>query len=632
MTAATSGEPFTGSEATVVSCACKRDFRATREAIENGLKLIRLRFSLGKGELPLLEVSSLDKFLLYLLGTGTTRASVQFPRVQRGWCNEGFPRFVRLGRKSRWALAHSVASLKRSIPPATCALHPPPSSFDKWLANTTQVHPSSPEYLQFARSVARKVFRFGWDRTYESFCESTAPRASARFEKKTNGSDEWARLSNRSEYYLATTRGVLPAPLCPDPDFRIRYKEVASAGKCRPLGIPSLEFDLLAPLHKAMYQYIASKEWIMRGPPTSKRIERVCKGKYQTSVDLVSATDNLPLDVTEAILGVALAKSSNIPGPVKVWACQSLRPSIFHKGWCVGIVSHGQMMGTYLSFPLLCLQSYVAALWAGRHSKVRGILVNGDDTIISSDHPLGSYPDGFQLNERKTIRSENVAELNSTTFLRKSTKVTDKKKKGWEEVRSLRRGAALADFSGILHLASAAIKAGPRWVDGLVKMRWGSRWKLTPLQLGFSLRVHSAWRRQTCALIHFPLKHPEPSLDNRFMTVFDEPTGESQLAFREQLFNTGRRSVGGTLSFNTRKSLWKSIYGVPHVPQAKRGPAMLPTRGKFRTRTSYDPCWKPEPSLHRDRWFLSLEHEEFWEKRKEKERSRLLRAWATSSS
>lgn len=631
----TSLKPSTGCGATVSRCLCKQDERATKEAIENGLKLIRLRFTLGVGELPWLPVISLDKYLLYLLGSGTKRTAVPFPRAQRGWNNDGFPSFVRLGRKSRWALAHSVASLKRSLPAPSCAAHPPPSSFDKWHKTATSCsNLSSPEYLAFARKIARRVFKFGWDFSYRSFCESNAPRASSRYEPRTTGSGEWSSFSNQADYLLATTRGVLPPFLRPDLpedvgsvpvlDFRLRYKEIPSAGKCRPMGIPSVEYDILAPLHKAMYQYIAGKDWLMRGPPSSSRIKSTCLGNYNTSVDLTAATDNLPLDVTEAVLCVALAKARHIPGAVKVWACQSLRPSIFHKGWCRGIVSHGQMMGTYLSFPLLCLQSYIAAQWAGRHSQVRGILVNGDDTIISSDFPLGDYPEGFILNDRKTIRAKDTVELNSTTFLRNG-------RGKWEEVKHLRRGAALADYPGILHLASAAVKAGPAWMDALVKIKWGSRWRLTPLQMGLSLRVHSAWRRQTTVCnVHVPLPRPPPDIDDRFLTVFEEPCVASQLAFRQLIFNSGRRPLNGELEIKSRKRLWKLMYGVPRVPRPRKVRTTYRLGRRFNSHISYDPNWKPDPSLGRDRWFLSLEHEEFWEERRSEESSRLLATWATS--
>jgi len=202
----------------------------------------------------------------------------------------------------------------------------------------------------------------------------------------------------------------------------------------------------------------------------------------------VNATDNLSLEVTEAVLGALLRKSAHVPGQVRLRAYQSLRPFVDCAGEEVE-VSHGQMMGGYLSFPLLCLHSYLAALWAlgGREGK---ILVNGDDTLVSTSVFLdaSSYPPGYQLNDMKTIRSGNVAEINSTAFL---------KGKGgrWREVRHLRRGGFLADFRGMLHAASA-VAADHEWTSAFVRSRIGKKWGFLPSQLGLHPSSHPAFVRE----------------------------------------------------------------------------------------------------------------------------------------
>lgn len=509
-------------------------------------RLIRLRFSLGKGELPDLEVGDLSKYLLFLLGSGTPRPPLPFPRAQRGWDLNGFPIFQRLGRRQRWELAHSLASLKRSLP-GGCKHHTS-SSFSPWLAKaTSSPPPTSPAYLAFVRKVCRRVFRFGWDETYDSFLESPAPRVSARFGLLTKASVEWASRSSYDEYQLACLHGKLPSFLCGS--YRLRYKEVPSAGKCRPLGIPSLEYDLLAPLHKTMYQYLSTKSWLLKGPPTAAKIGDCCVGRLQTSVDLTGATDNLSLDVTEAILGVALAKSVRVPGPVKVWACESLYPTIYHRGSAWGSVSHGQMMGTYLSFPLLCLQSYCAALWAGRDSGIKGILVNGDDTLISSDRPLGDYPVGMILNRQKSIVCERTAEVNSTVFLKSA--------KGWREVRNLRRGGAVDSFEGIDHVAKACVKAGPKWVEAFVRSRYGRRWRLLPSELGLPLTLQACWHYE-CSVLRRTRKSlgriaaPQTSL-SRYVQMRQEPDPDEKIAFARDLFNRGREFFP---SDDTKISWW----------------------------------------------------------------------------
>jgi len=243
----------------------------------------------------------------------------------------------------------------------------------------------------------------------------------------------------------------------------------------------------------------------------------VLVNEHQTSVDLVSATDGLDLTVTEAILDSLFFTSVKIPRTLRSFAKSSLRP--FFKGLDgqEKRISHGQMMGAYLSFPLLCIHSYCAASWAARDEVGARFLVNGDDTVISAGRAISvqDYPPGYRLNADKTIRAENVAELNSTVFLKSGRR--------WREVRHLRRGGAVADFPGMIHMAKA-VMVTPGFVDAYQRCRIGRRWGFLPSQLGHTtypaykrergLRVRRAWT---------PL--PEPSDDVEFPEELVRITG-----------------------------------------------------------------------------------------------------------
>jgi len=147
------------------------------------------------------------------------------------------------------------------------------------------------------------------------------------------------------------------------------------------------------------------------------------------------------------------------------------------------------MMGAYLSFPLLCLQSYLAARWAARFDPKATFLVNGDDTVISASREVldEDYPEFFALNGKKTIRAENAVEINSTVFLRERGK--------WREVRHLRRGTALPGYTGTLHLARACAPSA-RWSEAFVKSRIGRKWGFLPSQLGLHRSSRAVWRRE----------------------------------------------------------------------------------------------------------------------------------------
>nr|WAK77977.1 MAG: hypothetical protein [Botourmiaviridae sp.] len=535
-----SDKPITGSDSTV-RCTCKSYLRRTKETIALGLKLVRTRFALGRGELPELERGALDKYLLKLLDP--SGPPLPFPRSQSGWDQDGFPRFKRLSRRDRWCLAQSIASIKRTLASNACSPHKPPSSFPSWSANACQESPPqpSPEYLAFCRKVVRREFPLGWDRgLYSSFCESYIPTNSCRAEKLNGlpyGSSEWwSTHSNRKEWLAATLRGRVPSSL-PD-NFQLRYKEVLTTGKMRPLGIPSLRFDLLAPLHKSIYQHLTKKSWLLRGSANRKRISATCVRRYQTSVDLVAATDGLSTITAEVILGALLAKSVEVPGYLKSEACRSLRPDVMKDGRSYGI-THGQMMGSYLSFPLLCLQSYCAARWACRDDEGASILVNGDDTLISSSlsDVLARYPAGFNINRNKTKVSENVAEINSTTFLREQ-------RKGWREVVNLRRGGGRRYvFEELRHVASACVKAGPKWQEAFIRSGALKGTNIDPVDLGLSRRVHDVWRLSTTVFRKGKrLRLPEEDVckDGRLEAVDRRPGIDEQCALRELLFNEGR--------------------------------------------------------------------------------------------
>lgn len=457
---------------------CSRAEVATKETIRNGLLLLRVRYGLPYVELPESSPSSLGRFLCFLLGQGKERTSVPFPRRQRPGEN-GLFRLQRLCRKERWELAHGVSSIKRNLP-AGCHLHTP-SSRSAWEANATSIPPPSPpEYLEHVRRVSAQVFRPGWDGSYRSFVGSFLPNPTARKPRLSRGDLLWA--GRREEFITKTTCETDLTPL-----MQARYKEVLSAGKKRPLLIFDESVDLLGPLHKLMYSHLKRQEWLLCGPPTDKQVASVCVNAFQTSVDLVAATDGLCHDVAETILDVAFFSSLEIPRSLRALAKASLTPVFWSSRGCLRRVRHGQMMGAYLSFPLLCLQSYCAASWAARFDEGARYLVNGDDCVISASRAVvvGDYPPGFRLNDDKTIRAVNVVEVNSTVFLRRGGK--------WREVRHLRRGGATASFRGMMHLV-AATKFSPCWQDALVRSRIGRRWGFLPSQIG--CWTYPSWLRQ----------------------------------------------------------------------------------------------------------------------------------------
>jgi len=480
-------------------CECDTVARHTKMAVQSGLRIVRLKYGIPYVELTDAVGDHLSDYLSYLLAQGKVRASVSFPRRQVRPDGDGLVSLSRLGRKERWEFAHTLNSFKRNLPQGCrrCT----PSKRDDWARRAfSQPPPTSPEYLRFVRREVHKLFPVGWDRRYVSNVDNFIPRASAREQYpdiavglRPHADVIWRGEDLGREEFVSRCLDELPH----SSKFEVgcRYKEVMTAGKLRPLVIYDHRIDVLGPLNTTIYDYLSTKPWLLRGSPTEARIKAVCSGRVNSSVDLVSATDGLPLDVAEEILKVLFFSCQRVPASVRRLAMNSLRPEVSfngktEKGKTLPRVSHGQMMGAYLSFPLLCLQSYLGARWAARFDPDAKFLVNGDDCIISATRGVlpEDYPSFFELNTKKTITSSSVVEVNSTAFL--------KEKERWREVRHVRRGTVLPGYAGILH-AAKAYSISPSWSTAFVKARLGRKWGLMPSQLGLDRRSHAAWRRET---------------------------------------------------------------------------------------------------------------------------------------
>jgi hypothetical protein len=142
------------------------------------------------------------------------------------------------------------------------------------------------------------------------------------------------------------------------------------------------------------------------------------------SGDYKSATDNLPTEVAEAALDVILAHSVSVPESIKRYARAILRPRMFSVDQGLEFVpSVGQMMGSLLSFPLLCLQNYLAFRWARASVPSRlPLLINGDDILFQSDECFARHwmdvvaSVGLEVERSKTSVSDSFGSLNSTLF------------------------------------------------------------------------------------------------------------------------------------------------------------------------------------------------------------------------
>lgn len=316
------------------------------------------------------------------------------------------------GRREREGGKFAFRLLKKILPePCGCF----GSSSAAWIERQTRETTSSLP-VGFEAHVQREVesmFPEGWDHSYVAAIAKYANPSSACVELscKKGGS----RRAMDVQTYLdgvAGERELIRSPL--------KYTEVLTAGKVRPLTIAPVEFNVLRPLHKIIFNRVAKQRWALIGSPSAKKMSRA-GFRFEEPIlsgDYKSATDSLDIRVSSLILRTILARAQTVPTTIKDFALDSLENLQVTVDKTLCKVRRGQMMGSLLSFPLLCIYNRVASSFAlGRAP----MLINGDDIVAETSCPekwfdilplLGMSPE-----ESKTGYSSNRLEINSTPFI-----------------------------------------------------------------------------------------------------------------------------------------------------------------------------------------------------------------------
>jgi len=353
-----------------------------------------------------------------------------------------------------------------------------------------------PGYLRFVRREIRKMFPRGWDRgLYEDHVVTTSPPLSSTTESsRQDGGSLGSGMDHSS--YLEACLGDVDFDL----DCRAKMIVVQSAGKPRALTKFSSDTLCLRPLHKAIYDRLSETSWLNRGDVTTEGLAdfRYVDGEVLTSGDYKSATDNLPMEVAEMILATILASTVSVPQSVMKGALDILRPNLYNLENNLDFIPRvGQMMGSYLSFPLLCLQNRLAFVWAG--GRDLPCKINGDDILFRSSPEFSQHwmdtvsSLGLEVEKTKTSVSAEYGTLNSTLVVRE---------RGKYKVRQTLRFGMLKECGDITSLCRTyeeflrGIHGPARFRAGFEFFRWHlpslKAYRLTTCELGF--RGELAWR------------------------------------------------------------------------------------------------------------------------------------------
>nr|UYL94591.1 MAG: RNA-dependent RNA polymerase [Botourmiaviridae sp.] len=327
-------------------------------------------------------------------------------------CLSGTNPFPRLSFEDSLSLSASINSITKAFPDSCPCMEK--ELFEDVKRRLTAEKRTLPNgYISHVRRIVSELFPKG---VGESSIKKRAemvvpPLTSTTIHGRKDGGSYAYWEGRRDDYLNAIGSDVIHEPI---------FMVAKDAGKPRPLFKNDPSYLTLKPLHSFLYDTLSSHRWLLRGPPSRGRLRR--SGFTETgsmlSADFSSATDNLPIEVSEAIIDELSFLSCNAIQPYLAEARKSLRPDPGFE------VTTGQFMGNLLSFPLLCLQNYIATRWVDdRVGTSPPRLINGDDLLVQCDEiwceeyrkcaPLL----GFTLNEKKTSYA-SFATINSCYYSR----------------------------------------------------------------------------------------------------------------------------------------------------------------------------------------------------------------------
>jgi len=165
----------------------------------------------------------------------------------------------------------------------------------------------------------------------------------------------------------------------------------------------------------------------------------------------------------------------------------------------------GQMMGSYLCFPLLCLQNYLAFSWACKTGGLENApcLINGDDILFQaeSDEFFAHWHKtilevGFEVERSKTSVSRDYGSINSTLVRFGGGELRPVRTYRFGMLRPVNHPSGL----GAAFDSFAKVGKPSRWYRaGIEFLHWHKRsiirWFCSPQEAGFYGRLaRSCWK------------------------------------------------------------------------------------------------------------------------------------------
>nr|WAK77988.1 MAG: RNA-dependent RNA polymerase [Botourmiaviridae sp.] len=275
--------------------------------------------------------------------------------------------------------------------------------------------PLDPSFAQFAEREVSRLFRIGWDSRWQKVRDSfVLPTSSCLENRRGAGGPRNLDREMLRECYRAFSSGTAF-----DLGTAMEPMIINTGGKDRLVTQFSCFRSFLKPLHTLLYDHLSKKDWLLRGDVTPGSVASFVPvdGEVFVSGDYESASDNLNIELSGLMIRCIRKSSLYVPGSVWNAAYASLRND-FPDG---RTQQTGQMMGSLLCFPLLCLANYLTFKFSVRRPVP--VLINGDDIVFrcrtneKDEWVKNVGSSGLVLSVGKTMVHRSVFSLNSTYFV-----------------------------------------------------------------------------------------------------------------------------------------------------------------------------------------------------------------------
>jgi hypothetical protein len=294
----------------------------------------------------------------------------------------------------------------------------PVPTLEKWSVTPT----INPAFCRTIDHVVARLFRGNWDKSYDRICRSVKMNNKSCLERSRSDGGAVGNFVDCGmsllDFYALTSSGTRIDPMR-------RVEIINKDGKSRMVTVASMTQHQLLPLHVTIYDHLSRQSWLLKRSDRVRVLKDfVCKsGEFFVSGDYEAATDSFNSEHSRRMLSDIFAHSSHIPVGIQKAALDSLVGTVQWNGK-VYEQKTGQLMGNFLSFPLLCLTNFCSVVHAFGWDRATTIplKINGDDIVFRctrTEYGLWSKlvsDSGLVLSRGKTLFHSRFFSINSAFF------------------------------------------------------------------------------------------------------------------------------------------------------------------------------------------------------------------------